>query len=363
MDRKIENIAITAIADSDEEGFIAASLFNSGWQVQFRALDFASLKSHLEALTQPQLKILISTDLEGLSAAGISELLDSGFTIFLFSSDNSVDIGNYPVSPFPKSALELISLLRGSLRVPLLHPPSQSTQKVSARSIAVASVGSGSGCTTVAINLAAELSLSGARVLLVDANPDAPAIATLIDGRGLCQGDAFANIGQNFWAMELTQVTITKDIERLYRSQHEFDFILLDIGVIRDFPQVLTGKRWSGEAINWISNNCDKLLLLSRSDLLSLKRLRTFARLISQNPIKPSIKFLHMARPHGKSGAERDKSFIDSISLISSEKVLVLPVDTRTVQRAEEERSTLYEIHERSPLRKAIAEMAGQLSG
>jgi hypothetical protein len=274
-----------------------------------------------------------------------------------------VDIGNHPVSPFPKSALELISLLRGSLRAPLLHPPSQNMQKVSARSIAVASVISGSGCTTVAINLAQELSLGGARVLLVDANPDAPAIATLIDGRGLRQGDEFANIGQNLWAMEITQASITKDIERLDRSQHEFDFILLDIGVIRDFPQVLTGKRWSGEAINWVSNNCDKLLLLSRSDLLSLKRLRTFTGLISQNPIKPSIKFLHMMRPHGKSGAARDKSFIDCISLISSEKVVALPVDTRTVQRAEEERATLYEIHERSPLRKVIAEMAGQLRG
>jgi hypothetical protein len=222
---------------------------------------------------------------------------------------------------------------------------------------------SGSGCTTVAINLAQELSLGGARVLLVDANPDAPAIATLIDGRGLRQGDDFANIGQNLWAMEITQASITKDIERLDRSQHEFDFILLDIGVIRDFPQVLTGKRWSGEAINWVSNNCDKLLLLSRSDLLSLKRLRTFTGLISQNPIRPSIKFLHMMRPHGKSGAARDKSFIDCISLISSEKVVALPVDTRTVQRAEEERATLYEIHERSALRKVIAEMAGQLRG
>jgi hypothetical protein len=363
MDRKIENIAITAVADSDEEGFLAASLFNSGWQVQFRALDFPSLKSHLEAVTQPQIKILISTDLDGLSAAGISELLAKGFTIFLFTSDNSVDIGNHPVSPFPKSALELISLLRGSLRAPLLHPPSQNMQKVSARSIAVASVISGSGCTTVAINLAQELSLGGARVLLVDANPDAPAIATLIDGRGLRQGDEFANIGQNLWAMEITQASITKDMERLDRSQHEFDFILLDIGVIRDFPQVLTGKRWSGEAINWVSNNCDKLLLLSRSDLLSLKRLHTFTGLISQNPIKPSIKFLHMMRPHGKSGAARDKSFIDCISLISSEKVVALPVDTRTVQRAEEERATLYEIHERSPLRKVIAEMAGQLRG
>jgi hypothetical protein len=115
------------------------------------------------------------------------------------------------------------------------------------------------------------------------------------------------------------------------------------------------------ESLN--DNLSDFLFLLSRSDLLSLQRLRNLNRLISQNPIRPTLKFLHMMRPFGKRGNGRDLAFADSISALSSEKALVLPIDLRSVQRAEEERTTLYESHERSPLRKVIVELAGQLKG
>ncbi len=361
MDKKIQNLAITAISDSEEEGFLASALFNSGWQVQFRALDFQSLQTFLATFQRQQLTILLSTDLEGLTPAGISELSAQGFAIFIFTSNDDFEFANHSVLPFPKSSLELIALLRGSLRAPLLRAPADIERQKRARSVAISTVIAGSGGTTFAINLAAELSLLGARVLLVDANSDAPAIATLLDGRGLRQGDEFCNIGQNLWAMEISQASIAEDVERLYRSQFDFDFLILDIGVMRDFPQTLAGKRWSGEAINWISNNCDSLFLLSRSDHLSLHRLRNLARLISQNPIKPTLTFLHLARPYGKRGNEADSAFLACISSISSEKALALPLDVRAVQRAERERSTLYESQERSPLRKVIAGIAGQL--
>lgn len=363
MDRPLQNLAITAISDSEDEGFLASSLFNSGWQVQFRALDFPSLETFLADNQLPQVTVLLSTDLVGLSADGISKISKKGYPVYLFSSSSVVVFEGHPVMPFPKSALELIALLRGSFRAPLLRSQAEIENKVRARSIAVSSVLAGSGGTTLAINVAAELSLSGARVLLVDANSDAPAIATLLDGRGLRQRDDFSNIAENLWAMEFTQESIARDVERLYQSQFEFDFVVLDIGVMRDFPQVLTGKRWSGEAINWVSNNCDSLLLLSRSDLLSLQRLRNLAQLISQNPIKPTLKFVHMMRPHGKAGNEADLAFLDCISSLSSEKALALPIDLRSVQGAQKERATLYESAERSPLRRVIADLAGQLRG
>ena len=40
---------ITAIANSEAEGFVAGTLYAQGWNVVFRAIDWASLHSYLEA--------------------------------------------------------------------------------------------------------------------------------------------------------------------------------------------------------------------------------------------------------------------------------------------------------------------------
>ena len=49
------------------------------------------------------------------------------------------------------------------------------------------------------------------------------------------------------------------------------------------------------------------------------------------------------------------------MSAIKPARVITLPVDSRSVLRAESERSSLYEVNERSHLRRCLAEIAGQL--
>jgi len=40
---------ITAIANPEVEGFVAGTLFAQGWNVVFRAIDWISLQSYLQA--------------------------------------------------------------------------------------------------------------------------------------------------------------------------------------------------------------------------------------------------------------------------------------------------------------------------
>jgi hypothetical protein len=39
---------ITAIANSEAEGFVAGTLYAQGWNVVFRAIDWASLQTYLQ---------------------------------------------------------------------------------------------------------------------------------------------------------------------------------------------------------------------------------------------------------------------------------------------------------------------------
>ena len=112
--------AVTAIHGSDFESFAASTLFSQGWSVLYRALDWVSLNDFLQGLeTQPDV-LLISTDLEGLDPQSLHKLTNSGMRIFIFRKSDA-DLRQFPDSfAQPTVALELIAMIRGSMRRPML---------------------------------------------------------------------------------------------------------------------------------------------------------------------------------------------------------------------------------------------------
>jgi Flp pilus assembly CpaE family ATPase len=78
--------------------------------------------------------------------------------------------------------------------------------------------------------------------------------------------------------------------------------------------------------------------------------------------VKPSISCIHNARIVGKKNAPADQSFLQSTQGLKLASILTLPVDSRSVARAINERSPLNEVSERSHLRRAIAEIAVRLT-
>jgi Flp pilus assembly CpaE family ATPase len=161
--------------------------------------------------------------------------------------------------------------------------------------------------------------------------------------------------------MEISQVNLESDLEQLQMARSEFDFIVIDLGVLRNIAAQLTGKRWESEAFIWTSTYADELWLLSKSDQLSLERLRELLRELAQNSIKPVIVGVQSMRTPGKKNSPLDQSFTQSVSAIKPARMFALPADSRSVLRAESERASLHEVNERSHLRRSIAELAGQL--
>lgn len=65
---------ITAIANPDVEGFVAGTLYAQGWNVVFRAIDWASLQSYLRSnsATASNALLIYGADLPGAN----KQLLD-----------------------------------------------------------------------------------------------------------------------------------------------------------------------------------------------------------------------------------------------------------------------------------------------
>jgi Flp pilus assembly CpaE family ATPase len=356
-----QSTAITAIHKAEFESFAASTLFGQGWSVLHRALDWQSIIDFLEATPELPDVLLCSTDLIGINPESIEALKSKGIRIFLFLHEASA-VRDFPDAlPIPDSALELIGLVRGSIRSPLLRNSIPERRASRARVLGVTSAHTSAGCTTLAINLASELTVAGHRTLLVDANPTAPAVAILIGEQGLHSNKGFTQVSAGFWAMEITQSTIVDSIALLDSAQYEFDFIVIDLGPTLEIAETLSGRRWSGETLVWVSSNADHFWVLAKSDSLSLHRLRKLTQELLRNSIKPEISFIQFATKSGRRSTAADELFANAISALGSKAVLKIPLDTRSISIAENTHETLYQSNEKSLLRKSIQGLSGEI--
>lgn len=356
------NSAITAIRSSETEGFVASTLFSQGWSINFRALDAQSLITYANETDTMQSILLISTDCEGLTPDIYNQLKKLVAKVILFHVSAQDRLNYSDALPIPATALELIALVRGTLRMPLIRTSLPSPGQRRAKIIAIASVSGGLGCTTLAINLAAEIAALDKKSIVIDAHPFAPAIAALLGQRGLRHSGEPRQILQNVFAHEITQAQISEGIQSLDESVHDFDFVVIDLGTIQDFASNISGRRWSSEVLIWVSNLADEIFFLSTNDYVGSERLKILTRDLASNSIKPAISFLQVHRPLEKKPHSNNESFLKLVTPLKPKRILHYPYDARSVYAAHNEQCTLLESNEKSPLRKAIARIAGEVA-
>jgi len=350
---------VTAIRGAELEGFVAGTLFNQGWSVTFRALDFQSLLLHIQSSQIKKMVVLLSTDLEGISVEGLETLRSTGVKYFLFATTMDAQSIFPEAIATPTTALELLGIIRGSLRNPLIRPVTN--QKLRAQIIGISAASHTVGCTTLALNFASELSEKGKKVLLVDAHSFSPAVALKLGQRGLNSAVETRNISTQLWALEITRPEINQQIATLETARSEFDFIVIDLGVLRDFTASLTGRRWCSEVLVWVSNYADELWVLAKTDLLGTEQLRLVTAELAHNSIKPHLVFLHALRAPAKRSKVSEESFLNLVTPLRPLRIHEYIWDPRSVHSAEEERASLMETNERGALRRSIADIAGEV--
>jgi len=348
MDEIAQPVVITAIADAEFEGMVSSALFSRGWNVIARPLDTKALEQAAHTHIEANLLIIYSVDLPGLNRDLLQRLKLSKVSTFGFADETGSARGFDEISLRPRSTEELISYIRGNIRSPLLRSPLiRNNPTLKARVIGVGGAGHSTGATTLAINLAQELALLNRNTLLIDANLSAPAISTLLDLRNLAGEDKWRDLSPNFSVTEVTQHNVTQFSERAVDAASYFDSLVLDLGSLSNISSDLSDRRWSSQVKIWSSTYAQELLITAGSDVLQSRRLNEVSAELGRIKLPAKIKIYCQ----GNENKSKEDNYLS------------LPVDARSCAAARKDRTTLVEISEKAPLRRAIATMAKQITG
>lgn len=355
---------ITAIASSETEGFIAGTLFAQGWSVVFRAIDWESLERYINANQEAAhgALLLLASDLPGVSKAKVDSMGAKIRQIIGFSIGQNQNSDLIELYEVPKSATDLVSLVRGFVRAPMvrgLNTPQRAARKASV--IAVGSAGSYTGCTTLAINLAMELSILEKSTLLIEGNYRAPSIAAYLAMRNINSDAPWKTIAPGLSLAEIDQEHAGTIDEFMDRAAAEFEFIFIDLGSISGLSNRLTDRRWTSTMTTWCCDQADELLIVSRADQIGAHRLAQVIELLQNTSVRAKISFVMNMKSPGKRGESEEAKFLNSTTALKPIRIRSIAKDPRAVMAAEDEHATLVEINERSNLRKSIAELAREL--
>jgi MinD-like ATPase involved in chromosome partitioning or flagellar assembly len=355
---------ITAIANPEAEGFVAGTLYAQGWNVVFRAIDRVSLETYIRtnAELSKNALLIFATDLPGASNTSMDSLSGIVRQVIGFSLPNITN-GDFGVLiPLPSSDTDLISLVRGYIRAPLVRTSAVTQRKTrSSKVIAIGSAGSYTGCTFIALNLAMELSLLEKSTLLVEANFRAPSLSPLLSMRKITESSEWKKIAPNLSISEITQETADVLDQFMSKATDEFDFVILDIGSVSGLSNRLTDRRWTSTVTTWSCDQADELMITSRADFLGHYRLMQVMDLLQQTSIRAQLSFTQNMKSPGKRGDAEMARFLTATTAIKPIRVRSMKQETRSVQAAEDEHATMVETNERSHLRKAIAELAREI--
>ena len=354
---------ITAISSSKDEGFIAGTLFAQGWSVVFRAIDWDCLENFIE--NNPEVSkgalLIFATDLPGISKDKVASLATKiRQTIGFSTADLKVD-GLEELHEIPNSSTDLISLVRGFVRAPMMRSSmALARPQRKSRVLAIGSAGSHTGCTLLAINLAMELSLAHKKTLLIEANYRAPSIAAYLAMRNIAGEAPWKSIAPNLSLTEIDQKHAGEIDEFMEGATIEFDYIVVDIGSISGLSNRLTDRRWTSTMTTWCCDQADELLIVSRADQLGAYRLGQVMDLLKQTSIRASLSLVMNMKSAGKRGEVEEARFLSCATSIKPVRIRSIGKDSRAIMAAEDEHATLVEVKERSNLRKSIAELAGE---
>ena len=349
---------VTAISDPEFEGFVARTLFGQGWSVLFRALDGQSLYSFLATIQEDKPMLIYSSDIPGMDSAFLESVAPYIDRAIGFQSDVRETAG--AELPKPQDEIELLSIIRSPGRAPMLRRVTRDAGQQRAKLVTLSGSKSGDGVTTVALNLAIELTLLGKKVLLIDAHHHQPALATVLGERNINQERPRA-ISPLFDLYEVTEESGPKIDQIISEYSAQVDFIIFDSGTFTTFLEERFNRRWDEILASWIVQNSHHLWVLSTPTKISEFSLGKILRSLSEQQIRPKITYLLNRRENGKKGDPQEEKFLATVSAYHPHAIRVLPSDPRTARRAEEDRSILMEKNPRGALRKELVLLAQTL--
>jgi hypothetical protein len=351
---------ITAIKDPEFEAMVAGTLFSHGWSVIFRAIDVDTLQGFLTRSTESKPLLIYSSDVSDLDSkmlAALSPYVDRA--IGFLASPQSEVMDGYLTRP--RDEIELLAMIRSPHRAPMLRSVDAQQIQSRCKMIALAGVNHGEGVTLTALNIAIELTLTGKKVLLIDAHHRVPAIATIL-GERHANKDILKEVSPMLQIFEITRHNASNAVALMIDASLHVDYILIDLGLITYSEPSLLDKRWESLFSTWVLEAADDLWIFSSPGAVSSRALREITAALPQMTIRGRITFLLTQRIPGKKGDEQEEKFLSVVSPIQPYALRILPLDLRGVSAAANDRSILIESNSRGILRRSLAAIALELT-
>ena len=251
---------ITAIADADQEDFLAQLLYSQGYSIIFRAFDALTLKEYLDQRgTVLRTLVIFKSDLPEFQS---DLLFKYGSTSVTFISLDEVAFSSHGI----------MQKIRSQLRLPLVHQANLTApvveQEITHRKRIVVTGSSGApGRTRFAMTIVEQLALNGS-VTLIDS-----------DFRNQTVISHMGNSGSQNFAIEKVDFSLKP---RSLVHSNEKEVQVLDLGILPPLDEVVNDRRWQGTLTHDILESTTHIVYVLQTTSPSIAE---FERFLNEFPI------------------------------------------------------------------------------
>lgn len=218
------------------------------------------------------------------------------------------------------------------------------------------------GITTLAINVAAELSLKSSTTL-IDADPLRSDIGVRL---GLKSRDHHSTLNKNLNLVDISTLYTSATVDALNEAFEQLKIVInksqigcIDLGKAPDLKTAISDRRAPGRAYIENLQMCNQLVYVLNPESHCLNEMQLFAEQIQD--FYPSAKLTVVLNKTANSSRQQGlkRSFRSRVNdLQLSVKHFLIPADPALMERAQGRYSTLNEIAPRSSLRKTCRELS-----
>jgi Flp pilus assembly CpaE family ATPase len=324
---------VTALVNAENEDRIIASLIADGFTLEKRCHSVTQLRDFLSLNSTTERLLIIADEEFGLLSQDVSTLVSEQRALL-----------QVPAHTFLSSE-EILFRSHEAVRQPVA--PILQLRVFQRRKNFVAITGStGSpGITTVALNLATELSAQRS-VQLIDGDPQR---------RDLYQRIGLQNQDTSALTARLSVASIDYMNTTTALETRPETIVCIDIGDAPPLKELVKDRRKLGRDFLESFQLCSHVVYVAQSENYSLAELDRFREAMKE--CAPDISIVWILNKIGKS--TRQKTIQRSFSArISGDQEFHLPREHAVLDRAQGQYSTLMEVAPRSALRRAIKELS-----
>lgn len=315
--------AITAIRSIAVENKIAESLHRAGWELIYRATNRDDLEKMLPIY--PDAIIIAAEDFLPQSNRLERKMIWV-----------TAKTGEYELHT------DLRNLAQDSAQ------PSDAVSPLTTKVSVVATVNSGVGGSTMAINLAYESTQSGSNTLLLDFNSDNPFLSRYFEMQRINR--TFAPTPFGFTIGEIANFS---QCAVKAQEANDFDHVVIDLGRIPEAREVISGQRIHDCLARWSLQSAQNLYLLARGDDLSIPELKEKSSQL--RTFTPSVRMTYVFISQSPPSTKERRLLMDSARSCLSGEVFLLTRDVRNLSKARIERAPLAVVAPKSVLAHEIS--------